>query len=538
MRGEFFYTIGASFASGIFLRSFFIFNIPWIVFFIVIGSGLVVSWKMSSSQSLRKSPLFILGIAFLALASGIFWMQRAEEKVSPFSAYENQEVTLVARVVREPEVRDKNIQVYVAPSGDSEFSHERILVSTDRYAFHEGQLSYGDLLEIRGKITQPEAFETDIGRTFDYPGYLKSRGVIYQIPFAKVTIEREEEGTLLGAIFRGKQKFVEVIEYALPEPHAGLGEGMLLGIKRALGKDLEDTFRETGIIHIVVLSGYNIMIVVECLLFFLSFFFFPRTRMIVGIAGIILFALLVGLSATVVRASVMAGLLLVARGTGRIYTALRALILAGIIMLIHNPYLLVHDPGFQLSFLATLGLILFSPHVEKHLTLVPEKFGLRMVTTATIATQIAVLPLLLYQMGMVSLVSIFVNILVLPMVPVAMGLTFLTGVVGFFSEIFGTVTGFITYVSLGYIITIAQLFGALPFASLSVAVFPFWVVLCMYGAIGIVYVIVSNQDRSVEDVDIDTDTVNAYEGWVIEEEKEEPTEGVQSNSSVGPLPFR
>ena len=132
-------------------------------------------------------------------------------------------------------------------------------------------------------------------------------------------------------------------------------------MKRALGKDLEEVFRTVGIIHIVVLSGYNIMIVADAIMRVLALFFFPRTRLIIGVGTIALFAILVGLSATVVRASMMAALVLIARGTGRQYAVLRALAFAGTVMLLINPYLLVYDPVFQLSFLATLGLILLSP---------------------------------------------------------------------------------------------------------------------------------------------------------------------------------
>jgi competence protein ComEC len=532
-----FYTACLGFFGGVFLQSVFYFDSVLTFFLLMVGCALYGGERILNSSGVRNYVVDTLSLAFCAVSLGMFLMHHEATYVSPLQDYEGETVSIVAQVIREPDVRERDIQLYMRPLGDDLYSKEVLLVSVNRYGFEEGQLSYGDILEVRGKVTKPEAFQTDTGRFFDYPGYLKSRGVSYQVPFAKAGIIEEEEGTSLGYLFRGKQEFVSVIEHTLPEPHAGLGEGMLLGIKRALGKDLEETFRETGIIHIVVLSGYNIMIVVECLLFALSFFFFPRTRMILGIVAIILFVLLVGPSATVVRASVMAGLLLIARGTGRMYTALRALMLAGIIMVIHNPYLLAYDPGFQLSFLATLGLILFSPHVEKRLSIIPEMVGLRTVATATIATQIAVLPLLLYQMGMVSLVSIFVNILVLPMVPIAMGLTFLTGVMGFISEIIGTAVGFITYISLEYIIIIAEFFGAFSFASVSVASIPFWAVFGMYGAITIVYIVVAKRDSVVIDDSVD-EIENEYAGWIIEEEKEKPVSELRNNSSVGPFPFR
>ncbi|MCB9810775.1 ComEC/Rec2 family competence protein, partial [Candidatus Nomurabacteria bacterium] len=252
--------------------------------------------------------------------------------------------------------------------------------------------------------------------------------------FAEVEVVDHDKGNLvISKLLNFKSAFMDNLEKVIAEPAVGLGEGLLLGVKQALGDELEEAFRKTGIIHIVVLSGYNIMLVVAFVMLVLGYFLSRRWRTVFGILAIISFALLVGLSATVVRASIMASLLLIAQATGRIYLVLRALLVAGFIMLLFNPLLLVYDVGFQLSFMATLGLILLTPQLERLFTKIPNLAGARMFLTATIATQIAVLPLLLYQIGQFSVVSVLVNLLVLPMVPVAMLLTFITGMLGFVS---------------------------------------------------------------------------------------------------------
>jgi len=336
----------------------------------------------------------------------------------------------------------------------------------------------------------------------------------------------------MRTLFVWKKKFMDSLELILPSPHSGLGEGILLGVKRALGEDLEEAFRKTGIIHIVVLSGYNILIVVSAMMYILAYFCRPKTRMVFGLAWIVSFALLVGLSATVLRASLMAALLLVAQATGRNYAVLRALMLAGVMMLLLNPYLLVYDIGFQLSFMATLGLILFSEYIEKRLTFMPDIIGLRGIATATIATQIVVLPLLLYHTGMLSIVSLVVNILVLPMVPVAMLLTFLTGILAMVSQTLGSLVGFLAYGSLNYIIKIAEFFGNLPLSAKTIDAFPFWIVVVAYALIAVWYIIkVKDDNYEVEGVEVQND----YDGWTIEEEKSPETRSASGDSS---LPFR
>lgn len=533
MSNIFFYTIGIAFTSGIFIRSFF--NLGWaeIVLCVVMGIACAVAGRQKASGFL--SPLLLTSIALISFSLGMARMHSVESAPLHLSEYVSEKVSLTARIVREPEVRETMLNLYVEPEIEGGTARELILVSVDRFVYESNDISYGDVVRIHGELTKPKSFETNGGRTFDYVGYLKARNVSYTIQRGTLEVLEQEEKTTMGYLFRGKKQFQEVIENSIPEPYAGLGEGVLLGVKRALGKDLEETFRRTGIIHIVVLSGYNIMIVVESIMLVLSFFFFPRTRMIIGIGVIILFALLVGLSSTVVRAALMAALLIVARTTGRTYAVLRALTLAGVGMLILNPYLLVHDPGFQLSFLATLGLILLAPHIEAHLTRIPSMLGIRGFLTATLATQIFVLPLLLYQMGLFSVVSVFVNVLVLPMVPVAMLFTFLTGVFGFVFPLLGTAISFVAYLSLKYIIVVAELFDSLPFAAVTVQAFPFWIVLVAYGAYtgGLLYLY--NRERILDEVE----TEDEYADWTFEDENEiSPEARSASGESKSTLPFR
>jgi len=169
---------------------------------------------------------------------------------------------------------------------------------------------------------------------------------------------------------------------------------------------------------------------------------------------------------------------------GRSYAILRALLLAGVIMLVFNPYLLLYDPGFQLSFLATLGLIVVAPYFETLLMVSGRALKIRDYVIATVATQIAVLPLLLYQIGELSIVSVLVNVLVLPMVALAMLLTFVTGMVGLVSPFLATGFGLLTYWSLQYILVIVAFVGSWPLAAVTVPPFPGWIVFVAYAAMG------------------------------------------------------
>lgn len=374
-------------------------------------------------------------------------------------------------VKKEPDIRANVQHLYVS------VRDELLLVTADRYT----EISYGDQVSLKGKLELPAPFETDLGRTFNYPGYLEARGVRYVVSFAQVQVQKQHQGNwFLEKLFYFKHVFMMRIEAIIPHPHVGLGEGLLLGVQQALGTNFETAFRATGIMHIVVLSGYNIMLVVTFVMYLLALFLPNRLQLFFGAFAIVLFALMVGLGATVVRASAMALLLLFSKATGRTYAVMRALMLTGCAMLILNPYLLVFDVGFQLSFIATVGLILIAPLLEKYFHFMPTQLGLREFLTATVSVQIFVTPILLYQMGQFSVVAIIVNLLVLPMVPIAMFLTFVTGIIGFISTTLALPFGYLAYLSLAYILSLAELFSKLPFASFTIPAFPFYIVALVY----------------------------------------------------------
>jgi competence protein ComEC len=218
----------------------------------------------------------------------------------------------------------------------------------------------------------------------------------------------------------------------------------------------------------------------------LSFFVKARLRLVFGLAAIISFALIVGLSATVVRASIMAALLLVAQTFGRTYDVLRSLFVAGLVMIVINPDLLLFDIGFQLSFMATLGLIAALPWLDGGEQ--PELLlNVRGYVVATIATQIAVLPLLIYQIGQVSVVSVPVNVLVLPAVPFAMLGSFLAAVVNIVWPTGGLLLGYGSQLLLEYIMWVASWFAGLQFAAVELPAISAWWILGMYAVIGYLY---------------------------------------------------
>ncbi len=346
---------------------------------------------------------------------------------------------------------------------------------------------YGDTISFTGKLSAPFNFKSDTGRSFDYKSYLAKDDIFYEIKSAAVVLANpDKKWSVTSVLFKIKRGFVNNLNSALGEPHSALAAGLVVGEKAALGKDLLNDFRTVGLIHIVVLSGFNITIVADALRRLLSRL--PRVwGIVVGGIGIALFGILVGGGATVIRSCFMASVALSADLIRRDYNVVRALAFAACLMLIQNPMILLHDPSFQLSFLATLGLVLLASPIEARLTFIPDKFGMRGIVAATTSTQIFVSPFILYMMGQLSIVGVVVNILVLPFIPVTMLAVFLTGAGGFISMFLSHIFGWGAHLLLAYELFMVEHFARLPFAAVYLPPFSGWWVIGFYAIFMLIY---------------------------------------------------
>lgn len=373
-----------------------------------------------------------------------------------------------------PDVRENHQRVVLKEEDGS-----RVLAVVPLYP----ELSYGERVTVSGVRTLPETFETESGRVFRYDQYLHARTIGSVLSYATVHEIREREGVyhVRGVLLDVRKKLEEGITLGIPEPEASLALGMLLGGKQGLGPDLIEVFTIVGLLHIVVLSGYNVMVVAESVLSVMRRF---GKRIALSIAGIVLvlFVVMAGGGSAALRALLMALIALLARYTGKTYGALRALALVVLLMLLVNPLLLLYDPGFGLSVMATLGLILGTPLFEKVL---PNRMpkALREVVSTTLGAQVFVLPLLLYETGNLSLVTLPVSVLILPIIPLAMGLSFIGALGALLMPPLALLLSFPAYLVLLYITTVATVASTLPFAHITLGVFPFAVVLLAYAGI-------------------------------------------------------
>lgn len=466
------------FVLGVLLASFIETDFTVAGLAVLIGISVLVAEKLRT-RGISREILFI-SLVFVSLGLGIL---RYEIKDSHIPI----EPTSTGIVISESEQKENTTRfVFRADNG------EKVLVNTDLYS----SVGYGDRVEISGKLSRPGLIESEDGlRVFDYGKYLAKDDIYHTMSFTDVeTLSGGHGHPVKSALLKIKKSFTDNIKEILAEPHAGLLSGLIVSGKDAMPKNLLDEFRRAGIIHIVVLSGYNITIIAEFIRrFFQGIFLVAKTRFALpfvtsaSILAILGFVLMTGAEATVVRASIMVLIVILAKAFGKSYSASRALLLAGALMLVHNPKILVFDPSFQLSFLATLGLIHGAPLIEKYLKLIPEKLGFRMIVSTTLATQLFVLPLLVYSMGDFSLVSILANLLVLVVVPLTMLVGFLAATVVYVSSFLALPLAYVAHLLLAWILWVSSTLGNLSLASIPVPPIPFWVLIIIYALIFIIF---------------------------------------------------
>lgn len=463
MKAPLFYSLTLAFFAGVFVGSVLALNVGVLLCAASFSlMSLVYFWKG------RKVPMFpsacaMLFAVMLSLVCGAIRSSTAGVHEHPFDVWLGESVSLEGVVCGEPEAKEVTQRFCFNPD-DIE---DRIIVSSDRYP----EYLYGDRILVTANLELPENFFTyEGGPEFDYISYLAKDDVRYVMKKPKIEIlERGQGSPLTAGLIRIKKSFMGNIERSMPEPHASLVAGILLGEKGSLPQDVSDDFRRSGLTHILVLSGSNVSVVAENLV--RAFSFLPRALgQGAGAVSIVLFAIMTGASSTTIRASIMALVVILARGVGRRYDVVRGLTCAAFVMVLQNPRILVFDIGFQLSFLATLALIYVSPIVTQWLIFVPERFGLREILVTTVATQIFTLPFILYAMGETSIISLVTNVLVLPCVSWAMLGGFMVGTLGFIHPLIALPATFITSALVSYMIEVVGFFGPLPFAAMRLSI--------------------------------------------------------------------
>jgi len=384
--------------------------------------GRRLRWLSSVKGTLKLPPFLLL----VALGAGALRYQLSRPAFGPGDlAYYHGggEVELTATVSQSPEPRDTVTLLRLeAESLQQAGQTPPLKVRGALLAMlpPDQGWHYGDRLILRGTLTPPPESET-----FSFRNFLARQGIFSYMAYPQVQwIESGAGNPLMTAIDALRQRAHRVVEALFPPPEAPLLDGILLGLDKGLPPSIEEAFRRTGTSHIIAISGFNMAVLAGLFAGLFGRVFSRWWATLIALTAMVLYTLLVGGGAAVVRAAIMSGLSLIAVQIGRRSSGLNSLLFAAGVMCFFNPDL-PWDVSFQLSFAATLGLVVYAARLEGFFRRRVERWfpvavaGPLTALVAenvlfTLAAQAFTLPVLFYHFGRISLIAPLANFFILP----------------------------------------------------------------------------------------------------------------------------
>lgn len=463
---------------------------------------LAIGWSIGIILAANFSaliPLFwLFGLGISVLITGIGWQRRKVWYLLAFVAffaggYRYQLVpqtsdlaqyntvgsaTIIGQVVREPDIRDDRIQLRVQAESinlgvETLPTSGLLLVNAPRTV----DVEYGDTVSVTGKLNTPATYDT-----FSYTDFLAREGVFTVMDNTVVEVLANGGGNPITWRLLSLKAYMQTkIRTHLPDPQAALLTGILLGNERGLDPKLNEDFARVGVAHIIAISGFNMAIIAGIMDKGLGRLFSTRKWIGVslGIVLLILYTLLVGANAAVIRAAFMSSLLIIAPLFKRKTYVPASLAAVLIVMSAFQP-LVLWDISFQLSFFAVLGLALFSTPYTRYFNglfnnIFPAGFAriisefLNEPLVVSLAALTTTLPLTMLYFQRISLVSLLVNILVVPIQSYVLIIGGIALLISLVVPSVGQVLFWIVYVLLTWTIAVVRYFGNLQYADVSIA---------------------------------------------------------------------
>jgi len=457
----------------------------------LIGAGLgLASWLLAQDWLRRMGPailIFSLGAFRIALAVPVIDDTQL--------AYHNDElrpVVLNGIVSDFPDVRDRYVGLRVVADSVQYSSTQGALPVTGTalvQASRFGSYSYGDRVRATGFLETPQETEE-----FSYREYLARQGIHSLMEEAAVVRVAGRQGSpILQLMFDLRQRAFETVHVLFPEPEASLMAGILLGIESGIDEEVRQAFNDTGTAHIIAISGFNLTVLAGLVISLFGRWLGMRRGAVAAGLAILLYTLLVGADAAVVRAAIMSGLVLLARYLGRQAHALASLSAAAVAMSLLNPQVL-WDVGFQLSFAATLGLVLYADPIKVRFVQLasgwvsPERAErwagpVGEYLLFTLAAQLTTLPLTALHFRRLSLVSLIANPLVLPAQPPLMMLGGLAVIAGLIWQPIGQLLALVAWPFPAFTVRTVSLFASFPGAAIDLNPVALPTVVALYAAL-------------------------------------------------------
>jgi competence protein ComEC len=386
-------------------------------------------------------------------------------------------VSLRGVVSLDPDVQDKTTRLKLSVksieiNGEWHDVSGMVMLYVERYPAY----SYGDLIDVRGKLETPANFAD-----FDYQAYLAKQSIYSTMLYPKLELIGTGYGSRpLGWIYSLRRSLADVMARTLPEPQASLAQGIILGLRGNISDDVNNDFARSGITHVLAISGANLSIIAALLALALGRLIGKRYYLYVWLtlATVWFYTVISGASPSVMRAAIMVSLFLITELLGRQKNAGPALCLAAAIMVAFNP-LVLWDVSFQLSVLSMAGIVFIYPLLRDAVTKWAAKArssdsapgaSLNFVLesfTMTLAATLAVWPASAAYFGTLSLAAPLASLLAVWILPYIMAFGSLSALSGLFFLPLAQVLAWGNWALVSYLLLVARVFARLPAVSIS-----------------------------------------------------------------------
>jgi len=431
------------------------------------------------TQQMKIPSVSLYPLIFLFIGLGAMRFISTRPVITPelIAYYNDQPVEFqVEGVVAEsPDQRDTytNIRMRVEQLHNKEensFSPVSglILVRT----FSTGEFQYGDRIQVQGRIQTPAENED-----FSYRDYLAHQGIYSFMVADNIDLVGRGNGNpLLTVLYAFQRRALSVIYRIFPDPEASLVAGIILGVQSGIPAEVQEAFRLTGTSHIIVISGFNITIIALMFTYLFSRILGRYKGAIFTTIGIIFYTLMVGANPAVVRAAILGLFTLLGHLIGRRQSGPNSLAFVAAAMAGFTPDAL-WDVSFQLSFAATLGIMLYAEPFTRGFTslashFIPRDRAERLARPVgeyfliTLAAQLTTLPLIVYYFQRISITSLIANPLILPVQPAVMTLGGLAALTGVIFQPLGQLFAWMAWPFTAYTIRVVESLATIPHGSI------------------------------------------------------------------------
>lgn len=315
------------------------------------------------------------------------------------------------------------------------------------------QISYGNCISGEGTIVQPTQNSTN---------YFLKEELYGTISYPKFVLTGEWRGSKIkNAMIVTKQKIMNTFLTVLPRDEATLLAGLTIGAKGEFPDELVEAFKKSGTMHLVALSGYNIMIVVSVLMIIFISVLRRRYAVIATMISIFLFTFFAGAESSLVRAAILGCIGMIAGEVGRIYDIRQAVIIAAVGMVLINPFVLIFDIGFQLSFAAFLAIAYCSPALMELFNISDNTNKYVKVIIDSFSAQLMTFPIIAMQFGTISFVGIIATFAIMELIPLTMAFGFFGASVSLVSTTVAEIPLFLVGILLKCELFLIRLFGSI-----------------------------------------------------------------------------